>query len=422
MKDGTEGSPGPLAPSESKALVQRTTALVRRGLRSLIAPPKRILDFPDKRSIGTLFFQYDREDWFWQRKSCEARGLIRVPANEPIRLEFRHDAAEYLSILDKFGPNDLQRLSLAGLEIDDSDLRYVSHLTGLLGINLGRTPVSGAGLIHLRELSALDEICLSGTKMEDQALRALPNHPQLLALALSDTAVGDAGMTFLPAVQRLQELDLSGTQISDVGVRPLANLTTLKELDLSRTRIGDLGVKELRNATWLEWIDLTATRVTDDGLDHVANLAGLHHLQLAETAITDRGLAKLRRLPNLASLDLGSTRVTARGLLTLRDLPELWDLTLTDTGTTEADIEALRESMPHLSNVVGGETGARCSHCGSPNYRGGRSTGDLLTCRRCKAQFRLGDRFHAPSRDSLIRRMRNMIENAVPIDRPPKDS
>ncbi len=421
MNDAAHSSPASLVPSPSKELVHRTAALVRRGLRSLVAPPERILDFPDERSIGTLYFQYDREDWFWQRKSCEARGLIRVPANEPIRLEFRSDAAHYVSVLAKLGPNDVQRLFLAELEIDDSELRYLSHLTGLLGLYLSRTPVSDAGLEHLSQLSALDELHLSGTKVGDQALRMLRNHEVLVDLSMSDTAVGDAGLAFLPALQRLEELDLSRTQISDAGASSLADLTSLKELDLSGTRIGDVALKQLQKATWLEWLTLTATRVTDAGMDYIANLVGLHHLQLGETLVTDRGVSKLRALANLASLDLSATGVTAEGLLALQDLPQLGDIDVTDTGLSEADVDRLRKVMPHLSNVTDGDTDARCAHCGQPNHKGSKVVGDLLTCRYCKTQYRLGEAFRPPTRDQMIQRTQDIIDKLEPIPRAPTE-
>ena len=67
-------------------------------------------------------------------------------------------------------------------------------------------------------------------------------------VGLFGTPITDAGLVHLKGLTSLQDLNLSGTKITDVGLAHLAGLTSLRPLRLHNTQITDAGAAKLRKA------------------------------------------------------------------------------------------------------------------------------------------------------------------------------
>jgi Leucine rich repeat/Leucine Rich repeat len=112
----------------------------------------------------------------------------------------------------------------------------------------GDSPVTDAGLVHLKRLTGLRVLKLDGNDISDAGLAHLRNLTSLQELDLRETLVTDAGLVQLKGLSQLRGLDLSGTEINDAGLVHLKRLKRLKWLDLSNTRVSIPGVQDLQRS------------------------------------------------------------------------------------------------------------------------------------------------------------------------------
>ena len=115
-------------------------------------------------------------------------------------------------------------------------------------VSLDGTPVTDAGLTHLKGLPQLRTLILSHSKITDAGLVHLKGLPQLQTLILNHSEVTDAGLEHLQGLTQLTVLGLSSTQITDAGLEHLQGLKQLRWLYLGRTQVTDAGVYELKMA------------------------------------------------------------------------------------------------------------------------------------------------------------------------------
>jgi hypothetical protein len=109
----------------------------------------------------------------------------------------------------------------------------------------------------------------------------------------------DAGLVHLRELTKLQELHLNHTEVTDAGLVHLKGLTELRRLGLMHTKVGDAGLVHLAGLTELVSLNLTSTEITDTGLVHLQGLTNLRFLYLDspycfKSEITDRGLVHLK--------------------------------------------------------------------------------------------------------------------------------
>ena len=113
---------------------------------------------------------------------------------------------------------------LRGRSLTDDQLALVGELSGVTSLNLKRTRVTGAGLVHLKAMESLQ------------------------MLHLEQTAVDDQGMQHLVTLKNLKYLNLFGTKITDRGLVHLSGLTNLQRLYLWQTAVTDAGIVKLEKS------------------------------------------------------------------------------------------------------------------------------------------------------------------------------
>ena len=143
----------------------------------------------------------------------------------------------------------------------------------------------------------------------------------------------------------LKEADFSGMGLKSCGQVPrLRNLTTLS---LSDNGISD--VSPLKSLTKCAFIDLTDNPVTDE------SFAALQQA-LPSCVILSEARDDLTTEMALAGFSLPDTETLIRALSAKRYLTMV-DLRATDL--SEADISALREALPHVNFISGGDISGR---------------------------------------------------------------
>jgi hypothetical protein len=117
---------------------------------------------------------------------------------------------------------------------------------------LGDTLVTNAGLVHLRGLTALEELDLRGVNVNDSGLEALSSLARLRKLDLSGAAVTDAGSRGWPGLHALEQINLYRTGVTNAAVDTLLGWPKLRWVDLRYSRASEAGVERLtrENPGW----------------------------------------------------------------------------------------------------------------------------------------------------------------------------
>lgn len=195
--------------------------------------------------------------------------------------------------LDNSGPN---RPTAPG-----GRLWYFLGAGGLLLVIIGGLVAWSS--LH-RQVQAIAEIerlggWIEGERVGPDWLREIVGDEVMLVddnvnVSLSNTSITDAGLVHLSELTNLQELWLDGTQVTDAGLVQIKGQTTLLGLYLSNTQVTDAGLVHLKRLTNLNSLALSGTQVTDAGLVHLKGLANLHVLWIADTHVTDGAVKDLQ--------------------------------------------------------------------------------------------------------------------------------
>jgi hypothetical protein len=213
-----------------------------------------------------------------------------------------------------------------GLRIDDALMATIGKLGHLQDLRIDGSPLTDAGLVHLRGLTRLEELHIDNTPgVTDAGMVHLAGLKRLRVLHIVDSGVKGPGLASLVGLNRLEELDLS-IPVTDADLAPISRLVSLRHFFL----YGD------------------SPRLTDAGLVHLKRLTNLKALTLTSTLLTDAGLAHLSGLTNLEELALNGSPtpgITSAGLVHFKDMKRLWGLQL--AGSNVASLEPLN----HLTGI-----------------------------------------------------------------------
>ncbi len=303
---------------------------------------ERIVHFPKERSLGRLMFQ-DADAvrniqtfYYWTGAGdsdweylAEARGDVKVPADNRLSLSIDRNAWKDLSSLINFGSEDLYMLSFGGVENDsrwlpdDRCMPHVAHLTGLKILMLGNTNISASGLKLLENLNLLERLS-APRRLTNAGLAEVARLSSLKALYINDHSLTNIGLAHLARLELLEELDLVGKgRLNDAGLVHLAKMPRLQYLLLQGKKFTDAGTIHLKNIPSLKILNLGRLPVTNIGLVHLSKCSGLENLSLYRTKVTDDGLAHLKSMPSLKKLHLLFTHVTDEGLVHLGQIRSL---------------------------------------------------------------------------------------------------
>jgi hypothetical protein len=228
-----------------------------------------------------------------------------------------------------------ESIGIGSKRLTDVGMAALTELRGMEMILIRAPGVTDQGFAALSLGPELWGLQLSETSVADATLQRLAaGAPGLHFIDLSRTKVTDAGLVHLQSVHQLSDLDLSGTAITDAGLASLAQVRGLQSLDLSKTMVTDTGLAQLASLANLDSLNLTDTQITDSAIEALKESPVLS-LHLDNTRVTDDTLEILATWPRMDELELRGTQVTAEGLRRFTDAhmpgsiaseidPELW--------------------------------------------------------------------------------------------------
>lgn len=161
------------------------------------------------------------------------------------------------------GLKELSLLSLAGTQVTDAGFDDPGWLPPVNSLQLNRTRITDLTIEHVMKFPDLNDLDVSDTSVSDAGVACLVDG--LWSLNLARTGITDAGLIHLGTLANVRRLNLSGTKITDAGLPRLGGLRELDSLDVSKTRITDAGLKGLRGLKELEHLTMHDTAVTDVG-------------------------------------------------------------------------------------------------------------------------------------------------------------
>lgn len=280
-------------------------------------------------------------------------GIIRVKELEGVT-ELSNDGIDgYLKTL-----SDLELMpNLTSFHIEgETKLISISQLSGrtsLTSLTLAGCDLDSTEINALGSLTQLQSIDLTDNNLT--SISVLSNLPSLKFAFLRKNGIED--ISPLSSLQNLLVLDLSENRISDISSLP----TSLEALYLTKNTVSDLsGIHTLQK---LITLDLSHNLVTD--AKNTGKLSALETLSLASNNISN--FEFLSELTSLTSLDVSSTSfVSTRaiatlplislvanntGIITVSDIAKIQSLTSLDIAHTDVtDIKALK-SLPALDFI-----------------------------------------------------------------------
>ena len=181
----------------------------------------------------------------WSRDGTKLAFDMRAGSRREIwMVETRILAAMKPSRLSR---TNLTRLSLIDRNIADAGLaRQLEGIRALRELVLENTPITDAGLVHLKGLTSLQILLLGNTNITDAGLGHLKDLVELKRLCLHDTGITDAGLAQLRGLTSLESLCLHHTDITDAGLVHLRGLTVLEILNVNDTQVTEAAANALR--------------------------------------------------------------------------------------------------------------------------------------------------------------------------------
>jgi hypothetical protein len=274
----------------------------------------RVLRFPHRRSVGTLFVADESQPEEWELLS-HVRGLIVAPENQPIKWTWLEEARGNVTIpsgvkvklkisgngsgslapLQTLKPDDLHTLDLSRSEIIDVSLSHIQDLSSLKVLELTATNVTDAALAHLPGLTSLQGLGLSHCQISGRGLIHLESLTSLRELWLSGADLIDEEMVHLQPFKNLVQLGLSSTRISDLGLEKLAPLKQLMRLYLFNTQVTRPGAENFRTIVpgcRVKW----KARITDEE-STIEDETAILNAVISESAQLPGGLLDILQMP-----------------------------------------------------------------------------------------------------------------------------
>jgi len=213
----------------------------------------------------------------------------------------------------------------------DEDFRRVGSLSGLKDLSLG-AGVTDQTLPFLCGLPALEVLQTNQAKISDEGLKPLAAVKTLKNLKFFHPggAFTGAGLAHLAELPALEQLTVAGSlSFGDEGMAAVAKLVRLKEFRTWHAGQTLDGVRHLMELKQLKSLTL-----------------GQRLAYKPPTSLSDETLAVLADLASLETLRLEEARLKLEPLLQLKRLAGLKSLVLEGIDLPEADVDRLRKELP----------------------------------------------------------------------------
>jgi Leucine-rich repeat (LRR) protein len=223
-----------------------------------------------------------------------------------------------------------------GSRLTEEDCQYLASLTSLKDLSIRSYKIGASGLIHLQNLTNLEELSLekitgveeaadflrslkklkklnaAESNFGNKALAAIAGLVKLKSLKLSKCPITSPGLSHLTGLKNLSNINLSDTKIT-IGLQSLAKLPNLKVINFWGTKVSAKGFKELSSSSSIEQVIIDGDDVTDEIVHSLTLISTLKQLYLSGAKISDKACQSIAANTSLQNLNLYDTKITDRG-------------------------------------------------------------------------------------------------------------
>jgi hypothetical protein len=264
------------------------------GMRIKNGRPVRLFQFSKDNPVGQLA-------WNEENKHCLAKGLVEIPAAQPITLEIQTANAYALELrpdlLQKFAPTDITTLDLS-------------------------TDAWGAILKQVTGWTNLNRLILRKTDLDSK-----------------DIAVIDT-------LGALQKLKIDKCEYPVESIAKLRVLPRLKNFELVSDQNQDFIIKSLAGSRNLEWVDLECYPNSRLTLSYLAQCPNINQLHLGASQLVEEDFLILEKMPKLTFLRLTNALLKPSSIAYLTRLHSLKALVIDDLPWSYADRKRLKAQVP----------------------------------------------------------------------------
>lgn len=172
-------------------------------------------------------------------------------------------------VLNQSGTDIPQTVMLANMKGKEVDLAQalplVSKLRQVKSVNLTKTNVSDADLVHLSGVDSIVDLQLSDTGITDAGIKHISGLPKLQSLYLSGTQVTAASMPEIAKIKGLTGLAIDNTQVSG-GYDALQSMPKLVLLVAGGLTITEADATQITGISSLERLDIQQAKLEGDSL------------------------------------------------------------------------------------------------------------------------------------------------------------
>jgi serine/threonine protein kinase len=263
----------------------------------------RNFKFPENENLGELSWSNQTTEY-----DANARGEVTVPAMKTLHLNALEPCVDQPSLLDGFGRDDLDALSLRS-KVFVWKNEHIKHTT------------------QMKALKILD--------------------------IKSNTDIDDDCIDDLNQLTNLRHLMISNTSLTGKGLARLRSLNQLESLYATRLVSMPAALAALSSKSAMYTLEMEGCHLQDNDMSKIATLPNLHQLDLNDNIeLTDAGLAKLRNLPKLEALHICNTSVSPTCIKILATFPNLRTLSVDWDKWEKSEQETLKKRLIHCSLLL----------------------------------------------------------------------
>jgi beta-lactamase regulating signal transducer with metallopeptidase domain/peroxiredoxin len=340
--------------------------------------PGRVLEFPENKSVGMLEIMFDKDrDYYYRffrpidyhngpqanwKYFAEAKGKVTVPKGARVKLTVRKAGAKNMAWVKKLKPDDLYDLAIIPYKgnqnpykFGDQQAKYISHLTGLVVLEMRPVQVTDKGMKFVESLQSLKSLTTYSPVFGNETLKSISKLESLELLSTGNGKWDDKGLAYLSNLKSIEQLYLPCFDEPGPGFDSLTSVPTLKYINGGLFK--DSHLEYLKGATQLKSLSLAGNEnINNDSLVHLSHLVELENLNLRGTNVTDEGLVHLKPLRSLKDLHLRvngrreGLPITGKGCEILSEMPSLEILHFAQFGNVNEGLKHLSK-LPNLKSL-----------------------------------------------------------------------
>lgn len=209
----------------------------------------RVFDFGSTKNFG-MGYIYAMDTG----KTYPAKGVLSFPIEQPLRMDvedkvivtnpkflLRFNANEFAGMRFRFNfgvgdstfryldrQKNLKFLDVTGCEVDDQLVETLNKLPKLDGLRVGRTNMTGKGLLALKRLNQLKILNISALPNQSDVLRKLRGSTALEELRMSAEDLSPQDLSIVGTFKNLRKVWIDKAKLSDTDTNWICNLRNLE--------------------------------------------------------------------------------------------------------------------------------------------------------------------------------------------------